>query len=76
MTQIPQVSAVETVPEYPGMIRIVTIDGNRWHYLADSQGVLELGRPYITITDEYRVHLFVPLQPYAMPRVLKVEQLA
>lgn len=75
MTQIPQIGSVEIIPEYPGMIRITSIDGARWHYLPDSQGVLELGRPYLTMADGYRIHLFVPLAPHAMPRVLKVEQL-
>lgn len=77
MAEIPQVQAVEIVPEYPGMIRITTLDGALWHYLPDRHGVLEMGYPVICFHEatRHRVCLFVPLAPGRVPRVLKVESL-
>ena len=72
----PGIGSVELVPEYPGMIRIMTIDGTRWHYLADARGVLELGRPVITQACGYRIVFFWPLEPYSVPRVIQVDPLA
>lgn len=69
--------SVELVPEYERMLVLKTSDGMRWHYLQHPSGELELGRPYLfPFTDNfgvYTVHLWAPLAPGALPRVLKVE---
>lgn len=67
--------AVELVPEYPGMIRLITFEGDRLHYLPDSRGVLVLGQPFIGHGDGHSVHLFVPLEPGRFPTILKVDKL-
>lgn len=71
--------AVELHKDYEHMLVVVTADGARWFYLQYPSGVLELGRPFIDLGTvdgrQARVHLWAPLAPGSLPRVLKVELL-